>query len=149
MAGTKKEVAKKVANKTGKVAKTVTGSDDGKALFFLILASCCLYLILDVFYGDNKLLSLAKNIFGISSDNSNIVNNPDDLPQSSIKDALTVDKTGQATGNDNTISGTDGFGGSGGTHNSNGAGAGISGTNSKLTTDGKNGAGLATGATKN
>lgn len=148
MAGTKKEVVKKVINKSGKVAKTVTGSDDGKSLFFLILASCCIYLILDVFYGNNRLLSFAKSIFGISDNNSNIVNNPDDLPQSSIKDALTVDKTGQATGNDSSVSGTDGFGGSGGTHNSNGAGAGISGSNSELTTDGQNGAGLATGATK-
>lgn len=147
MAGTKKEVAKKVVQKSGKVAKTVTGSDDGKALFFLILACGCLYLILDVFYGDNKLLSFAKNIFGIT-DSNNVVNDPSDMPQSDIKDALTVDKTGQATGNDTTVSGTDGFGGSGGTHNSNGAGAGITGSNSHLTTDGKNGAGLATGATK-
>lgn len=147
MAGTKKEVAKKVAEKSGKAVKTVTGSDDGKALFFLILASGCLYLILDVFYGNNKLLSFAKNIFGISN-SGNVVNDPSDMPQSDIKDALTIDKTGQATGNDSSVSGTDGFGGSGGTHNSNGAGAGISGSNSQLTTDGKNGAGLATGATK-
>lgn len=147
MAGTKKEVAKKVAEKSGKAVKTVTGSDDGKALFFLILASGCLYLILDVFYGNNKLLSFAKNIFGISN-SGNVVHDPSDMPQSDIKDALTIDKTGQATGNDSSVSGTDGFGGSGGTHNSNGAGAGISGSNSQLTTDGKNGAGLATGATK-
>lgn len=90
MAGTKKEVAKKVANKTGKVAKTVTGSDDGKALFFLILASSCLYLILDVFYGNNKLLSLAQNIFGVSSGSS------DSSVSSFIKSNLPTDDAGEA-----------------------------------------------------
>ena len=90
MAGTKKEVAKKAANKTGKVAKTVTGSDDGKALFFLILASSCLYLILDVFYGNNKLLSLAQNIFGVSSGSS------DSSVRSSIKSNLPTDDAGEA-----------------------------------------------------
>lgn len=67
MAGTMKNVAKKAMDKSGNVAKTVTGSDDGKSIFFLILAFGCMYLILDVFYGNNKLKSLADTIFGVSS----------------------------------------------------------------------------------
>ena len=71
MAGKKREIAKKVVEKTGKATsktvETVTGSDDGKSLFFLILSLSCFYLILDVFYGDNKLLKMAQSIFGVSS----------------------------------------------------------------------------------
>lgn len=75
MAGKKREIAKKVVEKTGKATsktvETVTGSDDGKSLFFLILSLSCFYLILDVFYGDNKLLKMAQSIFGVSDSVAN------------------------------------------------------------------------------
>lgn len=135
-----KTVVKKVAKHSEKTVRNATGSDDGKSLFFLILAMSCLWLILDVFYGNNLLKKVAYSIFGINdADNingteKNIISNPN--------------SNGVGAGMSGAVNGTDGFGGSGGSHNSNGAGAGISGGNSKLETDGKNGAGLATGATK-
>lgn len=71
---TVKNVTKKAMDKSGNAVKTVTGSDDGKSIFFLILAFGCMYLILDVFYGNNKLKSLADTIFGVSSDSTTTVN---------------------------------------------------------------------------
>lgn len=71
---TVKNVTKTVMNKSGNAVKTVTGSDDGKSIFFLILAFGCMYLILDVFYGNNKLKSLADTIFGVSSDSTTTSN---------------------------------------------------------------------------
>lgn len=135
-----KNATKKAVKYSEKTVKNVTGSDDGKSLFFLILSMCCLWLILDVFYGNNLLKKVAQSIFGINdSDSGNVLD----------KDIISNPETnGAGVGINGTVNGTDNFGGSGGTHNSNGAGAGISGSNSKLETTGKNGAGLATGATK-
>ena len=49
--------------KTGDVAGTMTG-DGGKSLFFIIMACVCLWLILDVFYGDDYIGQLINKMFG-------------------------------------------------------------------------------------
>lgn len=68
-----KKVAKKVAKKsvdtvkktsevTDTAAKTMMG-DGGKSLFFLIISMVCLWLIMDMFYGDKKISQLVDSIF--------------------------------------------------------------------------------------
>ena len=79
-----KNVAKKVANAGAKAGKkagrtvdkstgTILGSD-GKSLFFLILSFTCIWLILDMFYGNKLIKQLVDSIFsdsGTGSDEKN------------------------------------------------------------------------------
>ena len=83
MASVKKAV-KKVANAGAKAGKragstvdkstgTILGSD-GKSLFFLILSFTCIWLILDMFYGNKLIKQLVDSIFsdsGTGSDEKN------------------------------------------------------------------------------
>ena len=79
-----KNALKKVANAGAKVGKkagrtadkstgTILGSD-GKSLFFLILSFTCIWLILDMFYGNKLIKQLVDSIFsdsGTGSDEKN------------------------------------------------------------------------------
>lgn len=65
-----KNIAKKALNATqktvetsGKVAGTMTG-DGGKSLFFIIMSCICIWLIMDVFYGDDFIGQLIDKMFG-------------------------------------------------------------------------------------
>ena len=62
-------VAKSAGNKAGsagnKATETTLGSD-GKSLFFLILSFVCIWLILDMFYGNKIIKQLVDSIFGES-----------------------------------------------------------------------------------
>ena len=79
-----KKALKKVANAGAKAGKkagstvdkstgTILGSD-GKSLFFLILSFVCIWLILDMFYGNKLIKQLVDSIFsdsGTGSDEKN------------------------------------------------------------------------------
>ena len=79
-----KNTLKKVANAGAKAGKkagrtvdnstgTILGSD-GKSLFFLILSFTCIWLILDMFYGNKLIKQLVDSIFsdsGTGSDEKN------------------------------------------------------------------------------
>ena len=79
-----KNALKKVANAGAKAGKkagstvdkstgTILGSD-GKSLFFLILSFTCIWLILDMFYGNKLIKQLVDSIFsdsGTVSDEKN------------------------------------------------------------------------------
>lgn len=129
-----KEVAKKATKYSDKTIKNLTGSDDGKSLFFLILASCCIWLILDMFYGRKILQSIAENIFGITSD-SDIVSDAktnkilsEGISKSEFENAgeggqKVLEDIQDVWDKENT-KGTDGFGGSGGTKESTTGGSG-------------------------
>ena len=71
-----KNALKKVANAGAKAGKkagsavdkstgTIMGSD-GKSLFFLILSFVCIWLILDMFYGNKIIKKLVDSIFSAS-----------------------------------------------------------------------------------
>ena len=60
-----KSVGKKAGNVGNKATETALGSD-GKSLFFLILSFVCIWLILDMFYGNKIIKQLVDSIFGES-----------------------------------------------------------------------------------
>ena len=79
-----KNTLKKVANagakagkKAGRTVDKSTGAilgSDGKSLFFLILSFTCIWLILDMFYGNKLIKQLVDSIFsdsGTGSDEKN------------------------------------------------------------------------------
>ena len=62
-------VAKNVGKKAGSASEKATESalgSDGKSLFFLILSFVCIWLILDMFYGNKIIKQLVDSIFGES-----------------------------------------------------------------------------------
>lgn len=58
-----KNVGKKAGSAGNKATETALGSD-GKSLFFLILSFVCIWLILDMFYGNKIIKQLVDSIFG-------------------------------------------------------------------------------------
>ena len=58
-----KNVGKKAGNAGNKATESALGSD-GKSLFFLILSFVCIWLILDMFYGNKIIKQLVDSIFG-------------------------------------------------------------------------------------
>ena len=60
-----KNAGKKVGSAGNKAAESTLGSD-GKSLFFLILSFVCIWLILDMFYGNKIIKQLVDSIFGES-----------------------------------------------------------------------------------
>ena len=60
-----KNVGKKAGSAGNKATETALGSD-GKSLFFLILSFVCIWLILDMFYGNKIIKQLVDSIFGDS-----------------------------------------------------------------------------------
>ena len=60
-------VAKSAGKKAGSASEKATESalgSDGKSLFFLILSFVCIWLILDMFYGNKIIKQLVDSIFG-------------------------------------------------------------------------------------
>ena len=67
------KVGKKAGRTVDKSTGTILGSD-GKSLFFLILSFTCIWLILDMFYGNKLIKQLVDSIFsdsGTGSDEKN------------------------------------------------------------------------------
>ena len=62
-----KSAGKKVGSAGNKASETALGSD-GKSLFFLILSFVCIWLILDMFYGNKIIKQLVDSIFGETND---------------------------------------------------------------------------------
>ena len=60
-----KNAGKKAGSASEKATETALGSD-GKSLFFLILSFVCIWLILDMFYGNKIIKQLVDSIFGES-----------------------------------------------------------------------------------
>ena len=60
-----KNAGKKAGSAGNKVTESALGSD-GKSLFFLILSFVCIWLILDMFYGNKIIKQLVDSIFGES-----------------------------------------------------------------------------------
>ena len=60
-----KNAGKKVGSAGNKATESALGSD-GKSLFFLILSFVCIWLILDMFYGNKIIKQLVDSIFGES-----------------------------------------------------------------------------------
>ena len=60
-----KNVGKKAGSAGNKATESALGSD-GKSLFFLILSFVCIWLILDMFYGNKIIKQLVDSIFGDS-----------------------------------------------------------------------------------
>ena len=58
-----KNVGKKAGSAGNKATESALGSD-GKSLFFLILSFVCIWLILDMFYGNKIIKQLVDSIFG-------------------------------------------------------------------------------------
>ena len=58
-----KNAGKKAGSASEKATETALGSD-GKSLFFLILSFVCIWLILDMFYGNKIIKQLVDSIFG-------------------------------------------------------------------------------------
>ena len=58
-----KNAGKKAGSAGNKATETALGSD-GKSLFFLILSFVCIWLILDMFYGNKIIKQLVDSIFG-------------------------------------------------------------------------------------
>ena len=58
-----KNAGKKAGNVGNKATESALGSD-GKSLFFLILSFVCIWLILDMFYGNKIIKQLVDSIFG-------------------------------------------------------------------------------------
>ena len=58
-----KNAGKKAGSAGNKATESVLGSD-GKSLFFLILSFVCIWLILDMFYGNKIIKQLVDSIFG-------------------------------------------------------------------------------------
>ena len=78
-----KNAGKKVGSASEKATESALGSD-GKSLFFLILSFVCIWLILDMFYGNKIIKKLVDSIFSDSdttpqrtfdSSSSEVVNN--------------------------------------------------------------------------
>ena len=65
-----KNAGKKVGSAGNKATETALGSD-GKSLFFLILSFVCIWLILDMFYGNKIIKQLVDSIFS-GSDTSQV-----------------------------------------------------------------------------
>ena len=61
-----KNAGKKAGSAGNKATETALGSD-GKSLFFLILSFVCIWLILDMFYGNKIIKQLVDSIFGESN----------------------------------------------------------------------------------
>ena len=61
-----KNAGKKVGSAGNKATESALGSD-GKSLFFLILSFVCIWLILDMFYGNKIIKQLVDSIFGESN----------------------------------------------------------------------------------
>ena len=61
-----KNAGKKAGSAGNKAAESALGSD-GKSLFFLILSFVCIWLILDMFYGNKIIKQLVDSIFGESN----------------------------------------------------------------------------------
>ena len=57
-----KNAGKKAGSASEKATETALGSD-GKSLFFLILSFVCIWLILDMFYGNKIIKQLVDSIF--------------------------------------------------------------------------------------
>ena len=62
-----KSAGKKAGSAGNKATETTLGSD-GKSLFFLILSFVCIWLILDMFYGNKIIKQLVDSIFGETND---------------------------------------------------------------------------------
>ena len=60
-----KNAGKKAGSAGNKATESAIGSD-GKSLFFLILSFVCIWLILDMFYGNKIIKQLVDSIFGES-----------------------------------------------------------------------------------
>ena len=60
-----KNVGKKAGSAGNKATESALGSD-GKSLFFLILSFVCIWLILDMFYGNKIIKKLVDSIFSDS-----------------------------------------------------------------------------------
>ena len=60
-----KNAGKKAGSAGNKATESALGSD-GKSLFFLILSFVCIWLILDMFYGNKIIKQLVDSIFGDS-----------------------------------------------------------------------------------
>ena len=60
-----KNAGKKAGSAGNKATESALGSD-GKSLFFLILSFVCIWLILDMFYGNKIIKQLVDSIFGES-----------------------------------------------------------------------------------
>ena len=58
-----KSAGKKAGSAGNKATESALGSD-GKSLFFLILSFVCIWLILDMFYGNKIIKQLVDSIFG-------------------------------------------------------------------------------------
>ena len=58
-----KNAGKKAGSAGNKATETALGSD-GKSLLFLILSFVCIWLILDMFYGNKIIKQLVDSIFG-------------------------------------------------------------------------------------
>ena len=58
-----KNAGKKAGSAGNKATESALGSD-GKSLFFLILSFVCIWLILDMFYGNKIIKQLVDSIFG-------------------------------------------------------------------------------------
>ena len=65
MGNVAKSAGKKAGSAGNKATETALGSD-GKSLFFLILSFVCIWLILDMFYGNKIIKQLVDSIFGES-----------------------------------------------------------------------------------
>ena len=63
-----KNAGKKAGSAGNKATESALGSD-GKSLFFLILSFVCIWLILDMFYGNKIIKQLVDSIFGDSDVN--------------------------------------------------------------------------------
>ena len=60
-----KNAGKKVGSASEKATESALGSD-GKSLFFLIISFVCIWLILDMFYGNKIIKKLVDSIFSDS-----------------------------------------------------------------------------------
>lgn len=69
VAKTTASAGKKAGSAVDKGSSTLLGSD-GKALFFLILSFVCIWLILDMFYGNKLIKQLVDSIFSGSDSSS-------------------------------------------------------------------------------
>ena len=65
MGNVAKSAGKKAGSAGNKATESALGSD-GKSLFFLILSFVCIWLILDMFYGNKIIKQLVDSIFGES-----------------------------------------------------------------------------------
>ena len=73
VAKTTASAGKKAGSAGNKATETVLGSD-GKSLFFLILSFVCIWLILDMFYGNKIIKQLVDSIFSGSDSSSDSYN---------------------------------------------------------------------------